>query len=264
MTTHIAIERQGPIGLVTLNRPDRHNAFDDALIAELTEAFGRLPGNTALRALVLGGSGAVFCAGADIEWMRRSADRTEEENVSDARAMAAMFRTIDTCPLPVIARVHKAAFGGALGLLAASDIVIAEARTRLCFSEVRLGLIPAVISPLTVAKIGLAAARRLFLTAEVFTAETAPPGLIHEIAAPGGMDDRIENLLRSLRAAGPEAVREIKALLPRVVAGPGADTLESCVRAIARVRTGEEAQAGLRAFLDKRDPPWQARPRDEE
>jgi len=248
---------------VDLHRPDVRNAFDERMIAELTEAFGRLPENNALRALVLGGSGAIFCAGADIDWMRRSADRTEDENISDARAMAAMFHTIDTCPLPVIARVHKAAFGGALGLLAASDIVVAEAQTRFCFSEVRLGLIPAVISSLTVAKIGLAAARRFFLTAEVFTAETAPVGLIHEIAAPGELDARITGLLQSLRAAGPAAVREIKALLPRVVAGQGGDALEWSVRTIARVRTGEEAQVGLRAFLDKRDPPWHTRPRDE-
>jgi methylglutaconyl-CoA hydratase len=243
---------------VDLDRPNVRNAFDERMIAELTDVFDDLPRNDSLRAVVLGGTGAVFCAGADIDWMRRSADRTEAENVADARAMATMFHTIDKCPLPVIARVQKAAFGGALGLLAASDIVVAEAHAKFCFSEVRLGLIPAVISSLTLAKIGQAQARRYFLTAEVFSAETAPAGLIHEVVTSEKLDARIADFLQALRDNGPQAVREIKALIPRVSTGPDSEALDISVRAIARVRTGAEAQAGLRAFLDKDKPPWQS------
>lgn len=241
---------------VFLARPDVRNAFNEVMISELQDAFSKLGARTDLRALVLGGQGDVFCAGADVDWMRRAKDRTETDNVSDARAMAEMFRTLDECPLPVIARVQKAAFGGALGLIAGSDIVVAEAGTRMAFSEVRLGIVPAVISSFTVARIGLAQARRYFLTGEVFAAEAAPAGLVHEVVPAGGLDSKVTDILSQLREAAPGAVREIKKLLRDSSGLPRADVLELCARTIARVRVGEEARAGLSAFLDRKAAPW--------
>jgi len=253
-TLNVVVQRD--VARVWLNRPEVRNAFNERMISELTDAFTRLGRDSALRAVVLGGEGSVFCAGADVDWMRRSIDRTEEDNIADAEAMAAMYRTIDACPLPVIGRVQKAAFGGAIGLVAVCDIVVAEATARFCFSEVRLGIIPAVISTFSIAKIGPAQARRYFLTAEVFTAEDAPPGLVHEAVVEGELDKRIDAILDALRQCGPQAVRAIKSLIPKVVAQDRIAAIEQCAREIARVRVGAEAQAGLRAFLDKRTAPW--------
>jgi methylglutaconyl-CoA hydratase len=253
-TVNVAVQRA--VAHVRLNRPEIRNAFNEQMIADLTDLFGRLGREPGLRAVVLGGEGSVFCAGADVDWMRRSIDRTEQDNVADAQAMATMYRTIDECPLPVIGRVQKAAFGGAIGLVAVCDIVVAEKTAKFCFSEVRLGIVPAVISTFSIAKIGVALARRYFLTAEVFTAEHAPPGLVHEIVDVGELDSRIEQLLDALRQCGPEAVREIKQLIPRTVALDRTAAVDLCAATIARVRVGAEAQAGLRAFLDKRPAPW--------
>ena len=252
----LSVSVQGDVAHVWLNRPEVRNAFNEPMIADLTAVFGRLGREPGLRAIVLGGEGSVFCAGADVDWMRRSIDRTEKDNVADAQAMATMYRTIDVCPLPVIGRVQKAAFGGAIGLMAVCDIVVAESTTRFCFSEVRLGIIPAVISTFSIAKIGVAQARRYFLTAEVFTAENAPPGLVHEVVTEGELDRRIDEIVEALRLCGPEAVREIKQLIPRAVALDSAAAVDLCAGTIARVRVGAEAQAGLRAFLHKRPAPW--------
>lgn len=253
-TLHVSI--QGNVAHVRLNRPEVRNAFNEQMIADLTDVFARLGEMPTLRAVVLGGAGTVFCAGADVDWMRRSADRTEQDNVDDAKAMATMYRTIDECPLPVIGRVQKAAFGGAVGLVAVCDIVVAEASARFCFSEVRLGIIPAVISTFSIARIGVAQARRYFLSAEVFTAQNAPAGLVHEVVAEGELDARIDAIVQALRQCGPEAVREIKKLIPRVAEMDRASAVELCAETIARIRVGPEAQAGLRAFLDKRPAPW--------
>lgn len=252
----VNVAMRSAVAHVRLNRPEIRNAFNEPMIADLTDLFGRLGREPGLRAVVLGGEGSVFCAGADVDWMRRSIDRTEKDNVADAQAMAAMYRTIDECPLPVIGRVQKAAFGGAIGLVAVCDIVVAERTARFCFSEVRLGIVPAVISTFSIAKIGVALARRYFLTAEVFTAEDAPSGLVHEVVEAGELDSRIEQLLDALRQCGPEAVREIKRLIPRTVALDRTAAVDLCAATIARVRVGAEAQAGLRAFLDKRPAPW--------
>ena len=241
---------------VLLGRPQVRNAFNEVMIRELQDAFSYLGADLERRAIVLGGQGDVFCAGADVEWMRSARDRSEADNVSDARAMAEMFRTIDECPIPVIARVHKAAFGGALGLLAVSDIVVAETGTKMAFSEVRLGIVPAVISSFTVAKIGAAQARRYFLTGETFTAENAPAGLIHEVVAASDLDDAVNGFLAQLRQAAPAAVREIKKLLRDSAGRSRADVLDLCARTIARVRVGDEARAGLTAFLDRLKAPW--------
>jgi len=240
----LRVTREGDVARVLLHRPDVRNAFNETMIAELTDVFEQLGADDSLCAIILGGEGRVFCAGADVDWMRR------------------MYRTIDECPVPVIARVQRAAFGGALGLLAACDVVVAEADAKLCFSEVRLGIIPAVISTFCIAKIGVAQARRYFLTAELFTAVTAPPGLIHEAVEPGALDTRIDEILASLRDSGPRAVREIKALIRAVAVAPRDEAIDLCVRTIARVRVSEEAQAGLRAFMDKTTPPWQKKADD--
>jgi methylglutaconyl-CoA hydratase len=253
----LSVTRSGDVARVFLNRPDVRNAFNEVMIAELTDAFRQLGQDEKLRAIVFGGEGRVFCAGADVDWMRRSADRTEMDNVADAEAMARMYRTIDECNVPVVCRVQKAAFGGALGLLCVSDVVIAEAGAKFCFSEVRLGLIPAVISTFCLERIGIAAARRYMLTAEVFTAAEAPPGLVHAAVPAEELDARIATVEEALLQTGPQAVREIKALIPQVAALPRAEAIQLCARAIARVRVSDEAQVGLHSFLAKKTPPWQ-------
>lgn len=254
------VQSDGAIVRVHLNRPDVRNAFNKQMIADLTDVFGRLRKDKSVRAIVLGGEGSVFCAGADIKWMSDSIDGTEDENIADAKAMAYMYQTIDTCPVPVVGRVQKAAFGGAIGLISASDIVVAETGTKLCFSEVRLGILPAVISSFCMAKIGVSQARRYFITAEVFLAENAPAGLLHEVVPPDALDRTVDSILEQILANGPRAVRETKKLIPQVAESTRAEAIDLCARTIARVRVSEEGQAGLRAFLDKTDPPWQKKP----
>lgn len=240
----LRVERRGPLLRVTLARPERRNAFNASLIAELSEAF-RQTGDA--RAVLLSGEGPSFCAGADIEWMRASVDLSYEENVEDARRLRRMLDAIEACPAPVVARVQGHALGGALGLLACSDVVIAAEGTVFAFSEVKLGIVPAVISPFVLAKIGPGAARRYFLTGERFDAQTALRiGLVHEVAA--DVDAAVEHVLAEILTAGPEAVRAAKAL---VLDRPGA---EETARRIAERRTSAEGQEGLRAFLAGRTP----------
>lgn len=254
----IEVTHNGDWAQVDLARPEVRNAFNEEMIAELGRAFTQLVTETELRAIVLGGKGDAFCAGADVDWMRRAKDRTEADNVTDARSMAEMFRAIDECPIPVVARVQRAAFGGALGLIAACDIVVAETGTRLAFSEVRLGIVPAVISSFVIAKIGTSQARRYFLTGETFMAEAAPAGLIHEVVPVGGLDVRISHVLAQLRQAAPGAVREIKKLLRDSAGRTRTEVLDLCARTIARVRAGDEARSGLTAFLEKTPAPWRS------
>jgi len=254
----ISVERDGDVARVHLDRPDVRNAFDERMIADLADAFGRIAGDDAVRAVVLGGRGKVFCAGADVEWMRRSADRTEAENVADARAMAAMYRAIDECPAPVIGRIHGAAFGGAIGLVATCDVVVAARGTKMAFSEVRLGIIPAVISNFAVEKIGRSQARRYFTSGEVFTAEAAPPGLVHEVVEADALDAKVAEIVAAVRAGGPHAVREAKRLVAEVGGMERGAAIDRCAEWIARIRVGAEAQDGLRAFLEKREPSWRS------
>jgi len=227
---------------VTLARPDRRNAFDAQLIAELAETFvdvGRA------HAVVLAGEGPSFCAGADVEWMRASVGLSLEENVADANAMRQMFEAIDGCPAPVVARVQGHALGGGAGLVAAADIAIAEPGAVFAFSEVKLGIIPAVISPFTLTRIGPGAARRYFLTGERFDASTALRiGLVSEVAE--DLDAAVERAVGELRSAGPRAARWAKRLVRERPGGP--DT----ARWIAERRTSDEGQEGLQAFLEKR------------
>ena len=242
----LRVERDGDVLRVTLARPDTRNAFDAALIAELAEAFVDV--GTA-RAVVLAGEGKSFCAGADIEWMRSSADLSYDENVADANALRAMLEAIDGCPAPVVAVVQGHALGGGVGLVACADVAIAHPRAVFAFSEVKLGIVPAVISPFAIGKIGESAARRYFVTGERFDAPTALRiGLVHEVA--DDLDGALDTLLDELRTAGPRAARHAKRLVRERPDGP--DT----ARRIAERRTSEEGQEGLRAFLERRRPSW--------
>jgi methylglutaconyl-CoA hydratase len=244
----LTIERDGPVLKVTLSRPERRNAFDAALIAELTDAFTDV-GDA--RAVVLAGEGESFCAGADVEWQRSSIDLTYEENVEDARRLFRMCESIDRCPAPVVVQVHGYALGGGSGLVACADIAVAAEDAVFGFTEVRLGIIPAVISPFVLAKVGPGAARRWFLTGERFGADVALRiGLVHDVATDPA--EPVATIVDALLAGGPEAVREAKRLARERPAGP-----EAAEIAAAR-RTSEEGQAGLRAFLEKRTPPWRS------
>jgi len=239
-------EQAGDVLRITMSRPEQRNAFDAALIQELTEAFSDVGD---VRAVVLAGEGKSFSAGADVEWMGAAAELSYEGNVADARRLRMMLETIDSCPAPVIARVQGHALGGGCGLVACSDIAIAAPDTKFAFSEVKLGIIPAVISPFALNKIGASAARRYFVTGERFDAETALRiGLVHEVAEE--LDEAVDRLLDELRSAGPEAARHAKKL---VLERPDGLATE---RRIAQRRTSDEGQEGLQAFIEKRDPSW--------
>jgi methylglutaconyl-CoA hydratase len=242
----LRIERDGDVLRVTLARPETRNAFDASLITELAEAFVDVGTS---RAVVLAGDGPSFCAGADVEWMRASAGLGVEENVADANALRRMFEAIDRCPAPVVAVVQGHALGGGIGLVACSDVVLAEPRAVFAFSEVKLGIVPAVISPFALRKIGESAARRYFVTGERFDSATALRiGLVHEVS--DDLEVALERVLGELRTAGPRAARHAKRL---VLERPdGAET----ARRIAERRTSEEGQEGLRAFLERRRPAW--------
>ncbi len=263
MSDRLLVERTGPDGLVarvTLTRPEVHNAFDASLIADLRAAFAALADEpaTRLRAVVLAGAGPSFCAGADIAWMRASLSLDREANEQDAIAMAEMFETIDTCPAPVVARVHGAALGGGMGLCAVADLVIAESGTRFGFTETRLGVIPAVIAPFVIAKIGESNARALFPTARRFDAVRAQRiGLVHEVVeGEAALDAAVEGALADLLAAGPTAARAAKSIVREVRGLPHGSAKWHTARVIATQRRSEEAQEGFRAFLEKRRPAW--------
>jgi len=246
----LRIERDGDVLRVTLARPASRNAFDAALIAELSEAFVDV--GTA-RAVVLSGEGASFCAGADVEWMRASVDLDREANVADANALRGMLEAIDRCPAPVVALVHGHALGGGVGLVTVADIVLADPGTVFAFSEVKLGIVPAVISPYALRRIGESAARRYFVTGERFDAETALRiGLVHEVTS--DLEVALARLLGELRTAGPRAVRHAKRLVLDRPDGP------ETARLIAERRTSDEGQEGLRAFLERRRPAWAPAP----
>ncbi len=251
----IRTETQGTLLTVTLDRPELRNAFNEDLISELTAVFGAVPGET--RTVILTGAGGAFCAGADVDWMKRSLSRTEGENARDARAMAGMFRSVDECPVPVIARVNGPAIAGGSGLVAACDIAIASRDAVFGFTEVRLGIIPAVISTYVLPKIGPGAARRYFLTGERFgAAEALSLGLVHEVAEAASLDERIAAVTREILQCGPQAVRATKRLIREAAGLPRGEAIEHTIRAIAGIRVTPEAQEGLGAFLEKRKPNW--------
>ena len=259
MADSVLVERQGSVGLVTLNRPERHNAFDDVLIAELTEALRALAADDATRVVVLSGTGRSFSAGADLNWMKRMAGYSKDDNVRDAMGLGALMRTLAFMPKPTVARVHGAAYGGGVGLVACCDIAVALQAATFSLSEVKLGLIPAVISPYVIAAMGARAARRYFLTGERFdAAEAWRLGLVNEIAAmPDELDEKIGTIVDALLAAGPAAQREAKELVRAVADRPvTSEVIQDTAERIARVRASPEGREGVTAFLEKRDPGW--------
>ncbi len=254
----VKVSVQGAVATVLMDRPDVHNAFDDRLISELTAVFHRLGADASARVIVLAASGRSFSAGADLNWMKRMAAYSGDENVSDARGLAGLMRTIERLPKPVIARVQGAAFGGGVGLVACCDIAVAAREAVFCLSEVRLGLIPAVISPYVVRAIGARAARRYFLTAERFGADEAHRlGLVHQVTDADGLDAAVSALCGHLLKGGPVALGSAKDLIFAVSDRPVDDAVvEDTARRIAAQRAGAEGREGVAAFLEKRPPSW--------
>lgn len=261
MTDALLFERTGAIARLRLNRPDVHNAFDAELIAALTERLSALGGDDTVRTVVLEAAGDSFSAGADLNWMRAMAAADAAKNREDALALARLMRTLDELPKPTIARVHGAAFGGGVGLVACCDIAIGVPEAKFGLTESRLGLLPAVISPYVIAAIGGRQARRYFASAEVFDAHQAQRiGLLHEVVAADALDGAIERQTALLLRAGPVASAQAKALVRAVVPQGNRDALDGATAdLIAALRVSPEGQEGLSAFLDKRAPAWAAK-----
>jgi methylglutaconyl-CoA hydratase len=252
------VETEKYVARVTLDRPDVHNAFNDELIKLVSDAFNDLGKREDIRAIILAGNGKSFCAGADLNWMKRMVDYSHEQNIEDARAAARMFLTIAKCPKPVIARIHGAALGGGAGLAAACDIAIAVESAQFGFTEVKLGILPAVISPFVIARIGSARAREFFITGERFLAAVAQNiGLIqHVVAHDFALDALIESKISQILTSAPQAVAAAKELVFGVAARTLEASLDYTAETIARVRAGEEGQSGMKAFLERQKPPW--------
>lgn len=255
--TRLRVTRSDAVLRVWLNHPEVRNAFDDEMIAELTRTFAGLAAEKEIRAVVLAGEGKIFCAGADINWMRRAGSYAREDNIADARRMAAMLRTIDICPCPVIGRIQGAAIGGGVGLAAVCDVVIAAESCVFSLAEVRLGILPAAISPYVLRAIGARQARDYFLTGDRFDASEARRiGLVHRVVPEEELDAEVEKKLAGVLASGPEAVKAAKALVERVVRLDPDAALTLTAEAIADRRASAEAKEGLSAFLDKRPAAW--------
>lgn len=247
----------GPVTTVTLNRPDVRNAFNEALIGELSEWARSVPTDGSVRVVVLQGAGTVFCAGADLHWMSKVLGLSREENLADAHQAAAMYGALDAIPVPLIGRIHGAALGGGAGLAAVCDLVVATDDTMFGFTEVTLGIVPAMISPYVLRKIGLSAARELCLSGARFSAARAKElGLAHEVVTPGELDDTVQRHVQQFLKASPSAIAATKRLLQDVYGHRPADVRALTVHAIANQRVSPEGQEGMRAFLDKRKPTW--------
>lgn len=243
---------------VTLNRPEVHNAFDDVLIVRLTETFESLGRNPDVRVVVVAANGKSFSAGADLGWMRRMANYSEAENRADAERLARLIHVLDSLPRPTVARVQGAAIGGGVGLVAACDVAVASEAASFALSEVRLGLIPAVISPYVIGAIGPRHARRYMLTAERFdAAEAKRIGLVHQAVPVAELDAAVDSVVGALLLGGPEAVRESKMLARDVGGSPDDETRADTARRIARLRASPEGKEGVSSFLEKRKPRWQ-------
>lgn len=258
MTAPLRVESaRAGVARVVLDRPELRNAFDDVLVARLTEVFGLLAADASVRAVVLAGEGKAFCAGADLSWMKRMVSYAPEENRRDATALAEMFRAVDACPKPVVGRIHGAALGGGAGLVAVCDVAIAAEGTLLGTTEVRLGIVPAVISPFVVRKIGESHARRWFLTGERFSAEEAlRAGLVHAVVPGAELDAEVDRVLDALLLGGPEALAVSKGLAKRMGRLPLDEALEEAAGVIAARRASAEGQEGMKAFLERRSPSW--------
>jgi methylglutaconyl-CoA hydratase len=256
MTTTLIAAHDGSVVRVTLNRPDVRNAFNEELIAELT-AWATSIETHNTRVAVLGGAGPVFCAGADLAWMSKMVGYSHEENLRDARVLGTMFETLNTLPVPLIGRVQGAALGGGAGMAAVCDIVVAADDAVFGFTEAKLGILPAVISPYTVAKIGQSAARELFLTASKFSARRAREiGLVHAVVPAADLDTTIDAYVHDLLTSGPQAIAAAKTLIGAVAGRPPADVAGVTADTIARHRVSPEGQEGMRAFLGKTKPSW--------
>jgi methylglutaconyl-CoA hydratase len=253
----LTVDRRGPVEYVTLNRPGVRNAFNEQVIAELTAWARGAHDDAGLRVVVFAGAGKVFSAGADASWMAKMAGYSRDENSRDARAGAEMFLAINTVPAIVIGRIHGAALGGGSGLAAVCDIVVADDAAIFGFTETKLGILPAMISPYVLQKIGVSAARELFLTGMRFDAVKARTiGLVHEVVPLASLDDSVEKYVNESLSASPAAVARAKALIPRVLGRPPADVMDITAAAIAEQRVSPEGQEGLNAFLQKRSPRW--------
>lgn len=246
----LTVEFRDPVLYVTLNRPEVRNAFDDGLIERLTEAFTDVPSGT--RAVVLTGAGVAFCAGGDLEWMRKAAAYSTQENIADATRLSQLFGAIQSCPAVVVARINGAAFGGGCGLVAAADVAVAVTTAKFAFSEVRLGLIPATIAPFVLAKIGPGHARALFTTGETFDAVRALQiGLVHAVAQADELDAAVDARLKAILTAGPKATILARELVLEGVNGP-----DETARRLAAARASDEGREGVAAFLEKRASAW--------
>ena len=253
----LVVETTNGVATLTLNRPEVHNAFDETLIGNLTDAFNAASSDAGVRAVVLRANGKSFSAGADLNWMKRMAGFSEAENLSDAKRLAELLRVIDTCPKPTIARVHGHAFAGATGLIACCDLAVAVTEAEFAVTEVRLGLIPAVISPYLIRAMGARQARRWFLTAERFSAEQAQAmNLIHEVVSTDELDPCVDHWLDAIRKAGPHALAAAKQLVRAVAPMPEAALIEDTAKRIAAIRAGAEGREGVASFLEKRKPGW--------
>lgn len=261
MTAPLRVERPRPgVANVVLDRPQLRNAFDEVLVASLTEAFETLSSDGSVRAIVLSGVGKAFCAGADLTWMKRMVAYGPDENRRDAAGLAAMFHAIDSCPKPVVGRVQGAALGGGAGLVAVCDVAVAAEDALLGTTEVRLGIVPGVISPFVVRKIGESQARRWFLTGERFSAaEALRAGLVHVVVAEPELDAEVDRVVDALLLGGPEALSVSKGLARRMGRLPLEEALEEATGVIAARRASAEGQEGMRAFLERRSPSWTAR-----
>lgn len=253
---HLVVEG-GPVSAVTLNRPSVRNAMSDVTLRELTAAFRGVADDASARCVIVRGEGVDFCAGADVEWMRKAGTLPPEQGKADARLLAEMLRAVDECPVPVIVAAHGNVFGGGLGLVAACDVAILAENAKLCFSETKLGILPAVISCWVLPKIGTANARRYYLTAEVFgAAQAVVMGLAHEWAPFGELSLRAESIAKSVLKNGPIAVKTAKSLIPKLVSKSLDEKIDLTVETLVRLRSSPEGQEGLKAFLEKRKPSW--------
>ncbi len=251
----VLVESRDGIARVTLNRPQARNAFDARMVTGLCGIFEHLAGDPKVRGVVLSGSGPVFCAGVDLTWMADSA--SEKERIRDAELLMRMLRAIDGCPAPVVGRIHGAAFGGGLGLVALCDIVVASDDARFALREVRVGLVPAVIAPFLLRKVGVSRFQRFALTGEPFTAGVAKDiGLVHEVVPEKELDAAVGEVTEQVLQAAPLATRATKELLRRLPALPEEEARANCIESNAQIRGTEEAQEGLRAFAQKRPPSW--------
>jgi len=260
MSAELDIQIHGPVARVFLNRPEVRNAFNDGVIAALRDTFTRLGADPALRAIVLGGHGKAFCAGADLSWMRAMAGYSWEENRADAQALADMLWAVHACPLPVVARVHGDCYAGGVGLAAVCDVRVAAAGVQFCLSEAKLGLLPATIGPYVIRALGESASRRYFTTAERFDAARAQQlGFVHECVAPEALDAAVDGIVSAWVGNGPQAVKACKRLVLDLAGQPlDADLRAETARRIADIRASDEGREGVAAFLGKREPAWRA------